>query len=405
MDLDVLDLLAQVGGAGQDIVRVLLQQLRGKWPACDHSVLARVDLERAHRGNDHGRVRREARGAAFDVEEALGAHVSAESRLGDQEVSAVDADQVREHRRRAVGDVAERSGVDQHRRVLQRLQQVGLDRVAHDHRHGAARVQEVGGDRLAIAREADDHPAQPPSHVLQRCGKGEHGHHLGRRGDVESGLACDAVLRRAEPDDHAAQDAVADVEHPAPGDAVKVDRKVAQAVVDVVVDHRGQEVVRRGDRVEVACEVQVEPLHRDHLAIAAAGRAALDPERGPHRRLADRDGRPLPDQTERIAQADRRRRLAFAERCGRDSGDDDVLRARLAAQLLDRVELDLRDIVPIGLEQVRVDAHLARDLGHRQQSRFARDLEVGRKLNLHPPSPIGFPRASRGATSRSARSR
>src|SRR5437016_12194598 len=39
VDLDVLDLLAQVGGAGQDIVRVLLPQLRGKWPACVHSAL------------------------------------------------------------------------------------------------------------------------------------------------------------------------------------------------------------------------------------------------------------------------------------------------------------------------------------------------------------------------------
>jgi len=58
-------------------------------------------------------------------------------------------------------------------------------------------VQEVGGDRLAIAGEADDHPAEPLSHVLQRRRQGEHGHHLGRRGDVESGLARDAVLGRA----------------------------------------------------------------------------------------------------------------------------------------------------------------------------------------------------------------
>ena len=59
------------------------------------------------------------------------------------------------------------------------------------------------------------------------------------------------------------------------------------ALVQVVVDHRGEQVVRRRDGVEVAGEVQVELLHRQDLAVAAAGGAALDAERRAHRRLAD----------------------------------------------------------------------------------------------------------------------
>ena len=56
-----------------------------------------------------------------------------------------------------------------------------------------------------------------------------------------------------------------------------------------------REVVGRADRVDVAGQVEVEVLHRDDLAVAAAGRAALDPEHRPERRLADADGGLVPD--------------------------------------------------------------------------------------------------------------
>ena len=56
----------------------------------------------------------------------------------------------------------------ENRRFLEGLQQVGLDRVEHDHRHRAARVEEIRGDRLAVAREADDHPAEPLAQILER---------------------------------------------------------------------------------------------------------------------------------------------------------------------------------------------------------------------------------------------
>ena len=86
------------------------------------------------------------------------------------------------------------------------------------------------------------------------------------------------------------------------------------AVVDVVVEERRGEVVRGADRVDVAGQVEVEVLHRDDLAVAAARGAALDPEHGPERRLADRDGGPPADPVEALGEADGRRRLALAER-------------------------------------------------------------------------------------------
>ena len=133
---------------------------------------------------------------------------------------------------------------------------------------------------------AEDHPPEPRPEVRQVRGEGEHGHDLGRDRDHELGLARVAVLAPAEPDDDLAQRAVADVEDARPEDVQRVDAE-GVAVVEVVVDERGAEVVGRADRVDVAGQVEVEVLHRDDLAPAAAGGAALDPEDRPEARLAD----------------------------------------------------------------------------------------------------------------------
>ena len=58
------------------------------------------------------------------------------------------------------------------------------------------------------------------------------------------------------------------------------------AVVQVVVDHRRQEVVGGGDGVEVAGQVQVHPLGRQDAGAPGASGSALDAEGGAHGRLA-----------------------------------------------------------------------------------------------------------------------
>ena len=103
------------------------------------------------------------------------------------------------------------------------------------------------------------------------------------------------------------------------------------AVVQMVVEERGAQVVRRADRVDVAREVEVEVLHRDDLAVAAARGATLDPEHRAEARLADAHRRPLADVVEALGEADGRGRFALAERRRRDRGDDDVLAARVLA--------------------------------------------------------------------------
>ncbi len=166
----------------------------------------------------------------------------------------------------------------------------------------------------------------------------------------------------AQPADDVAQRAVVDVEHALPGHAVRVEPQRVP-VVDVVVDHGGQEVVGGRHRVQVARQMQVQVLERDDLAVAAAGRAALDPEGGAHGGLADGDGRLPPDAGQGLTEADRRGGLALAERRGGHGGHDDVAGTGAVGQGLDGVEADLGDVRAVGLEQPGSDAHLRRDVG------------------------------------------
>jgi hypothetical protein len=110
--------------------------------------------------------------------------------------------------------------------------------------------------------------------------------------------------------------------------------------------------------------MQVQHFERDCLTESAAGRSPLDAERGPHRRLPDGDRGILPDVTERLAQADRRRRLSLAERCGGDRRDYDVFRFRAVLEFLDRLEIDLCDVITVQFGQPWRDADILGDLGN-----------------------------------------
>ena len=154
-------------------------------------------------------------------------------------------------------------------------------------------------------------------------------------------------------------------------------------MMDLVVDHRRQQVVRGGDRMHVAGEVQVQPFHRHDLAVATAGGAAFDSERRSHRRLADGDcGRPA-DVRQGLSQPDRGGRLAFAEWRRRDRRHDHILRLRSPRERFDGFELDLGHVVPVRLQQIWCDAHPLRYLRHRHELCLPGDLKVGRKRHRH----------------------
>src|SRR5829696_332096 len=372
---DVLDLLSEVGGAGADVVWVLFLHLLGKGLACPYLVASRVSLERPHGGDEHRRVRLEPRVAALDVEEAFGAHVSTEACLGYEKVAAPDADKVGHHRRVACGDVAEGASVDQDRRVLQGLHEVGLYGLFHDDRHDTRGLEVLGGYGVSVGVATDHDPPEAAAHVVKRGGEREDRHRLRGRRDIEAALARDAVGVGAQPNDYIPQGSIIYVHHPSPGNALQLEVE-GVALVEVVVDHGGELVVGLGDRVDVTDEVQIERLHRHDLAVAAAGGAALDTEHRTHRGLAHRHRRRFADVLEGLPEAHGGRRLSLTQRGWRYGGDHHVFGLRPVGELFDGVEFYLGYAFSVGLQEMLTDAYLGGYLVQRPELRLPGDLQV-----------------------------
>ena len=149
-----------------------------------------------------------------------------------------------------------------------------------------------------------------------------------------------------------AQGTVVDVQDPGPGDGALVDVELI-AVVQVVVDHRRQEVVGGGDGMEVAGQVQVHPLGRQDAGTPGAAGSALDAEGGPHGRLAQSEDCLLAQTSQPLGQSDGRGGFALPERRRCDRSDDDVVGGicTTAAHVLTGIQhaqIDLGHIAAVG---------------------------------------------------------
>ena len=239
----------------------------------------------------------------------------------------------------------------------------------------------AGGDRLPVARVGDDDARQPLLEVGEVVGEAQDRHDLGRDRDVEAALAREAVAPAPDAPPRPTMTARRARSFMSTTRRQTIRRvSIAERVapVDVVVDQRREQVVRRRDGVEVAGEVQVDALHRHHLRAAAAGRAALDAEHRAERRLAQRDHRLLADPVERVAEADRRRRLAFAGRRRVDRGDEHELAVGPAVEREQEVALELGDVLAVEVERIERDAGALGDLGDGTHAAGAGDGEVVR---------------------------
>lgn len=121
-----------------------------------------------------------------------------------------------------------------------------------------------------------------------------------------------------------AQLTVVHIDDALPSDAFNVDAKLV-ALLNMVVEHGGQQVVGSTDGMEVAGKVQVDILHGDDLSPAAAGSAALNAKDGAKRRLAQGHGALDAATAQAVGQTDGRGGLALARRRWVDSGHEDEL--------------------------------------------------------------------------------
>ena len=225
--------------------------------------------------------------------------------------------------------------------AVERLHEIGLERVLEQRSHSAGRLEIGGGDRPLVSGPADHHAAELLLELLKAGCEAEGRHNLRGDRNVETVLARKAVAR-AKPDNGLAKRAVVHIEHAPPGDAPLIETERV-APVHVIVDHRRKQIVRRCDGVKIAGEMEVDLVHRDNLGVAAAGRAALHAEARPERRLAQADDRFPADAVERVAEADGGCRLALARRGRADRRHKNELAVRAVRETAKKIILELGD--------------------------------------------------------------
>ena len=239
--------------------------------------------------------------------------------------------------------------------------------------------------------EADDDLGEPLLQIIEIAGEAEDRHDFGGNRDIEAAFAREAVCGATECDDDLAQRAIVHIDDAAEIDAARVDLELI-APIEMIVDHRREQIMRRGNRMEIASEVEVDRLHRHHLRIAAAGSAALHAEAGAERGLAQSDDGLLADDAQRIGKADGGRRLAFARRGRIDGGDEDQFALRpglgLFMRLGEKVEIDLRDLGAVRLNRIRGNARAFGNCADRFNLGGTCNLDVARHSG--GPRPFEF---------------
>ena len=260
--------------------------------------------------------------------------------------------------------------------MLQRLHQVGAQRVAQQRRHGALRPQVTGkngGPRSGIAHQD---AAQPLPQIRQIPRQTQNRHDLAGHADLEAVPAGNAVGLTAQPDLDLPQGTVVHIHAAAEHNPLRVQRQRI-ALMNVVVDEGRKQIVGGGDGMDIPGKVQVDLLHRQYLRIPAAGGAALQPEYRAQRRLPQGDHRPLAQKRKRLSQPDGGGRLALPGGGGVDGGDKDQLALRLIPLLQQELLRELGLAAAVGLHRGGGDPGGSGNLTDRLRHGSLGNLNIG----------------------------
>jgi len=304
-----------------------------------------------------------------DVDVLFGAEVGGKAALIDDVVGEAEADLLSDEARGAVGNVAEGACMDESGRAFGGLDKVREDGVGEEGHHGAGGVEVGGADGLVVAGGANDDGVETAAEVIAIAGEGEDGHDFGSGGDDEAGAAVGSVALAVDFDSDAAQGAVVHVHGARPPDVGGVEVEVV-AVEEMRIDEGREEVMRRGDGVDVAGEVEIDFLAGLDLREAAAGGAAFHAEDGAERRFARGDDGFFAEALEALDEADGSDGLAFAGRSGGSGGDEDELAVGRPRGIVEEVEVELgvpgAELIVVGV----AEAELMSDAGDGEKRRF-----------------------------------
>ena len=266
--------------------------------------------------------------------------------------------------------------VNEGRGVLQGLNEIRLDRLLQKNGHRPVNLEIGRRHGTPIERVGHHDASQAFPQFGQRFRKTEDGHHLRGHGDVKTALVRHAVPWPPQTDRHLPHGSIVHVHHTPPHDPSHVDSQLV-AVVDVVVETGGQEIVGQFDGVNVAGEVEVDVLHGDDLGIAAAGGATLHPKAGAHRWFPKARHRLLADSPQGVGQPDAGRCLSLARRRRGNGRDEYQLARRRVLETAEQVERNLGLVFAVEFQIVVRNPQFSGNFCNREHPRLAGDFDVG----------------------------
>ena len=341
---------------------------------------ASVHLQSAHRCHDDHRIGMNARKAAFDVQKLLRAQIRAEACLRHHIIREFQRKFRRHDAVAAMRDIREGPAMDKGRRSLQGLYQIRLDGILKEQSERPGHIQFLGAHHASVTRIGHHDLPQAALHILQTVRKAEDRHHLRGHGDIKARLARHAVRSATEPDHYVAECAVIEIQHTFPHHAAHIDVQRI-ALLDMVVNDRRQQVMRRRNRMKIPGEMQVDVLHRNNLRIAAACRAALQAKAWPQGRLPQGDHHFLPLMMERIRKPHAVRGLALSRRCRVDGRHEHQFPVGTSLQFLPHRKGQLCLVLSVKLQLILRDAKLLRYFFDRTNICLLRNFHI----RLHIP--------------------
>ncbi len=165
--------------------------------------------------------------------------------------------------------------------------------------------------------------------------------------------------------------------------------------MNMIVEHGGEKVVRRAYRVEIACEVQIDVLHRYDLRVTPARRAAFNAEHRPERRLAESGDNVFAYPFKSVGKPYRGGCFTLSRGRGRDCRHENEFTFPFFVFKIRKVYFRL--VFSVIFHAILVDSEFRGDFGDFFHFTFARDFYVGfhflirfRVCHLFPPSAVSL---------------
>ena len=308
----------QIGNVATQVTQSFLQSFWVRLFDFFHGHTA-VHLQTLSCGNENGECRLQSALAALNIIEFLRSKVCTESGFGDDIVAIGKSKSCGKHTIASVGNVSKRTSVNQCGRILCGLHQVGVQRILQQHADGSGHTHVLHTERLAVNGCSQQDVFNAAAKVVSISGQTQNGHYLTGRSDVESAFHHHTVGLGAQSGNNLAKVAVIHVEYSLPQHFLQ-GKTFFTMLIDIVVHHGGNHVVRTGDGVEVACEVEVNLVHGQYLGISAACGSTLHSEAGTQRGFAQRHNGFLANAVHTQCQTYTDGSLANSGFCGGDGG-------------------------------------------------------------------------------------